>query len=256
MFWGTPSRGRRGTRASSAHVRRSPAACLPAACRLPPAAAGAACCQQPYCHLPCTSPPPILCTLPLPAHPCAIACPLPLRVCSTGPFSHRVLLVLEEKEIPYTLNYVDATNKPEWWVLLRPAPAAVAVHFGGLRRPLPDPVLVFSPPACCHLPISCCCCRQGAKATPGQGLLLAPPLLATPLHSKQSLKWLAPYCCPLICCRVSTANPQGTLPIVKDLSSGQFIPDSDAISGEGVLHCGGCFCISRPVHPRLWRHLR
>ncbi|KAL4426238.1 hypothetical protein ABPG77_009853 [Micractinium sp. CCAP 211/92] len=59
------------------------------------------------------------------------------------PFSHRVLLLLEEREVPYERTYVDASNKPAW---------------------------------------------------------------------------------------VSKANPAGTLPILKDLASGQFIADSDAIS--------------------------
>ncbi|PRW05946.1 dehydroascorbate reductase [Chlorella sorokiniana] len=66
---------------------------------------------------------------------------------SEGPFSHRALLILEEKGILYRPNYVDATQKPDW---------------------------------------------------------------------------------------VSKADPKGTLPILKasgrDLGSGQFIPDSDAIS--------------------------
>jgi hypothetical protein len=30
------------------------------------------------------------------------------------PFSHRVLLVLEEKEIPYELEFINLNNKPEW----------------------------------------------------------------------------------------------------------------------------------------------
>ncbi len=37
----------------------------------------------------------------------------PPRGCA-GPFSHRVLLTLEEKQIPYTINYVDVRNKPAW----------------------------------------------------------------------------------------------------------------------------------------------
>lgn len=59
------------------------------------------------------------------------------------PFSHRVLLLLEEREVPYARTYVDAAHKPAW---------------------------------------------------------------------------------------VSKANPAGTLPILKDTASGQFIADSDAIS--------------------------
>ncbi|GAB4813214.1 hypothetical protein N2152v2_000260 [Parachlorella kessleri] len=30
------------------------------------------------------------------------------------PFSHRVLLILEEKQIPYVTNFVDGSNKPAW----------------------------------------------------------------------------------------------------------------------------------------------
>lgn len=30
------------------------------------------------------------------------------------PFSHRVLLVLEEKSIPYEIDYINLDNKPEW----------------------------------------------------------------------------------------------------------------------------------------------
>lgn len=35
-------------------------------------------------------------------------------VFAAGPFSHRVLLILEEKGIPYRPNYVEATQKPNW----------------------------------------------------------------------------------------------------------------------------------------------
>ncbi|KAL4436536.1 hypothetical protein ABPG75_003675 [Micractinium tetrahymenae] len=59
------------------------------------------------------------------------------------PFSHRVLLLLEEREVPYARTYVDASHKPDW---------------------------------------------------------------------------------------VSKANPAGTLPILKDRASGQYIADSDTIS--------------------------
>lgn len=31
-----------------------------------------------------------------------------------GPFSHRVLLLLEEREVPYARTYVDAAHKPAW----------------------------------------------------------------------------------------------------------------------------------------------
>lgn len=32
------------------------------------------------------------------------------------PFSHRVLLLLEEKEIPYELEFVNLSDKPKWYV--------------------------------------------------------------------------------------------------------------------------------------------
>lgn len=30
------------------------------------------------------------------------------------PFSHRVLLLLEEKEIPYELEFINLSDKPKW----------------------------------------------------------------------------------------------------------------------------------------------
>lgn len=41
-----------------------------------------------------------------------------LGVC---PYSLRVLLVLEEKGMPYTLHFVDLANKPKWCALTEPA---------------------------------------------------------------------------------------------------------------------------------------
>lgn len=32
-----------------------------------------------------------------------------------GPFSQRVLLTLEEKNIPYEVTLIDVDNKPEWY---------------------------------------------------------------------------------------------------------------------------------------------
>lgn len=36
------------------------------------------------------------------------------------PFSHRILLILEEKAIPYRVNYIDTKNKPEWLTKVNP----------------------------------------------------------------------------------------------------------------------------------------
>eukprot|EP00204_Picochlorum_oklahomense_P004195 CAMPEP_0118799490 /NCGR_PEP_ID=MMETSP1161-20130426/1691_1 /TAXON_ID=249345 /ORGANISM="Picochlorum oklahomensis, Strain CCMP2329" /LENGTH=223 /DNA_ID=CAMNT_0006727199 /DNA_START=172 /DNA_END=843 /DNA_ORIENTATION=- len=37
------------------------------------------------------------------------------------PFSHRALLCLEEKKVPYTKTYVDLDHKPQWMLDLNPA---------------------------------------------------------------------------------------------------------------------------------------
>lgn len=37
------------------------------------------------------------------------------------PFSQRVLIVLEEKHIPYTKNLIDLSNKPQWYLEANPA---------------------------------------------------------------------------------------------------------------------------------------
>ncbi len=39
----------------------------------------------------------------------------------TGPFSHRALLALEEKHVPYTKILVDLDNKPQWLLDVNPA---------------------------------------------------------------------------------------------------------------------------------------
>ncbi|MCO5581065.1 hypothetical protein L7F22_034941 [Adiantum nelumboides] len=36
------------------------------------------------------------------------------------PFSHRVLLTLEEKKVPYDLKLVDIANKPDWFLEINP----------------------------------------------------------------------------------------------------------------------------------------
>jgi glutathione dehydrogenase/transferase len=36
---------------------------------------------------------------------------------TTGPFTQRVLLTIEEKHLPYDLNLVDLANKPDWYLL-------------------------------------------------------------------------------------------------------------------------------------------
>jgi len=35
-----------------------------------------------------------------------------------GPFCHRALLTLEEKQLNYTREYVDFADKPKWYALL------------------------------------------------------------------------------------------------------------------------------------------
>lgn len=50
---------------------------------------------------------------PPPAPTCCCHTRLPRPPCA-GPFSHRVLLALEERELPYTPNYVDVQQKPDW----------------------------------------------------------------------------------------------------------------------------------------------
>jgi hypothetical protein len=43
------------------------------------------------------------------------------------PFSHRVLLALEEKELPYQIEYINLDNKPEWYEFPSEADVAAAL---------------------------------------------------------------------------------------------------------------------------------
>lgn len=43
------------------------------------------------------------------------------RLCKLpGPFTHRVLLTLEEKKVPYDIKYIDTSNKPDWFLDINP----------------------------------------------------------------------------------------------------------------------------------------
>ena len=37
------------------------------------------------------------------------------NVHAAGPFSHRALLTLAEKHVPYKEEYIDFDNKPKWY---------------------------------------------------------------------------------------------------------------------------------------------
>lgn len=43
------------------------------------------------------------------------------NVLADCPFSHRALLCIEEKKVPYTRTYVDLDNKPQWLLDVNPA---------------------------------------------------------------------------------------------------------------------------------------
>ena len=43
-----------------------------------------------------------------------------LTVLADCPFSHRALLAIEEKKVPYTRTYVDLDNKPQWLLDINP----------------------------------------------------------------------------------------------------------------------------------------
>lgn len=69
------------------------------------------------------------CTLNLPSCDCSphTSCTvsdtldLPYSLPSAGPYSHRALLTLEEKHVPYTKVMVDLDNKPQWLFDVNPA---------------------------------------------------------------------------------------------------------------------------------------
>ena len=48
------------------------------------------------------------------AKPAQLICGVTTNVFSAGPFSHRALLTLHEKHVPFTQHYVDLKNKPDW----------------------------------------------------------------------------------------------------------------------------------------------
>lgn len=45
----------------------------------------------------------------------AATTPLLVHLSRTGPFTHRVLLTLEEKHVPYVKHYINTHDKPEWY---------------------------------------------------------------------------------------------------------------------------------------------
>eukprot|EP00899_Mesostigma_viride_P016408 jgi/Mesvir1/24769/Mv22024-RA.1 len=47
------------------------------------------------------------------------------------PFSHRVLLTLHEKKIPFEEKYVDLTNKPQWFLDINPEGKVPALRWDG-----------------------------------------------------------------------------------------------------------------------------
>lgn len=58
-----------------------------------------------------------------------------------GPFCHRLLLHLEHKQVPYTKEYVDFADKPEWYDPPSSQPAVVVQRAAGSlvrRSPLDE----------------------------------------------------------------------------------------------------------------------
>lgn len=70
------------------------------------------------------------------------------------PFSHRVLLTLEEKKIPYDAKLVDTANKPDWFLEINPEGKVPVIKFenkwipdsdvivGIIEKIFPEPSLV------------------------------------------------------------------------------------------------------------------
>ncbi|KAH7300092.1 hypothetical protein KP509_24G044800 [Ceratopteris richardii] len=54
------------------------------------------------------------------------------------PFCHRVLLTLEEKNIPYKLTLVDLSNKPEWFLKINPEGKVPVMKYEGKWIPESD----------------------------------------------------------------------------------------------------------------------
>uniref|UniRef100_A0A1D1ZGV3 glutathione transferase n=1 Tax=Anthurium amnicola TaxID=1678845 RepID=A0A1D1ZGV3_9ARAE len=87
------------------------------------------------------------------------------------PFSQRVLLTLDEKEIPYQVKLIDVSNKPEWFLEISPEGKVPVINFGDgewtpdsdvitqlLEEKYPEPSLVTPPEfaaVCVPLPSSC-----------------------------------------------------------------------------------------------------
>lgn len=132
-----------------------------------------------------------------------------------GPFSHRALLLLEEREVPYERTYVDASNKPAWWGVCAGSGALEHIFVGFWLALV---VHSLSTP-------------EAALRGAGCQLTHALPQHQAPCPHPAAFPRSVSATSTTSRCRVSKANPAGTLPILKDLASGQFIADSDAISG-------------------------
>ncbi|KAF5189392.1 Chloride intracellular channel protein [Thalictrum thalictroides] len=73
------------------------------------------------------------------------------------PFTQRVLLTLEEKNVPYKLNLIDVSNKPQWFLEVNPEGKVPCVKFDDkltpdsdvitqiLEEKYPEPSLVTPP---------------------------------------------------------------------------------------------------------------
>ncbi|GLT88964.1 hypothetical protein SLE2022_069700 [Rubroshorea leprosula] len=73
------------------------------------------------------------------------------------PFSHRVLLTLEEKKIPYKMHLINVSDKPQWFLEISPEGKVPVVKFddkwvpdsdvivGILEEKYPEPSLVTPP---------------------------------------------------------------------------------------------------------------
>ncbi|KAH7300088.1 hypothetical protein KP509_24G044500 [Ceratopteris richardii] len=59
------------------------------------------------------------------------------------PFCHRVLLTLEEKNVPYELKLVDLSNKPDWFLEINPEGKVPVMKYEGKWIPDSDVITVI-----------------------------------------------------------------------------------------------------------------